>query len=100
MYNDYQSPNKDAMSRAGLYVFKHVGTDTDAAQRVRQAMLGCAPAQRLLDFSTPNRNLDNAIVEIGHREGLAGSPRNFAGFTVSVHRDRLPSGVELIEPGQ
>ena len=34
-----------------LFVFKHVGTDNgDPAQRVKQAMLGCAPAHHLLDL--------------------------------------------------
>jgi len=97
MWDHDRSASKGVMSCRGLYVFKHVGTDTDAAQRVRQSMLGCAPAQRQLDFSTPSRRLDNAIIEIGHRDGLTGSARSFADYTVAVHRDRLPSGVELIE---
>lgn len=97
MYDHDRSASKGVMSCRGLYVFKHVGTDTDATQRVRQAMLGCAPAHRLLDFSTPARPLDNVIIDIGHRKGLAGSPRSFADYRVAVHRDRLPNGVELIE---
>lgn len=97
MWDHDRSASKGVMSCRGLYVFKHVGTDTDAAQRVRQAMLGCAPAQRLLDFSTPARPLDNTIIEIRHRDGLAGSPRSFADYRVAVHRDRLPNGVELID---
>lgn len=98
MYDHDRSASKGVMSCRGLYVFKHVGTDTDATQRVRQAMLGCAPAHRLLDFSTPARRLDNVIIDISHREGLSGSPRSFADYRVAVHRDRLPNGVELIEP--
>ncbi len=97
MWDHDRSASKGVMSCRGLYVFKHVGTDTDATQRVRQAMLGCAPAQRLLDFSTPARPLDNTIIEIRHRDGLAGSPRSFADYRVAVHRDRLPNGVELID---
>lgn len=100
MWDHDRSASKGVMACRGLYVFKHVGTDTDASQRVRQAKLGCAPAHRLLDFSMPSRKLDNAIIEIGHREGLTGSTRSFADYTVTAHRDRLPSGVELIEPGQ
>jgi CRISPR-associated protein Csd2 len=65
---------------------------------VRQAMLGCAPAQSLLDFSSPGQKLDNTIIEIGHRDGLTGSARSFADYTVTAHRDRLPNGVELIMP--
>lgn len=98
MWDHDRSASKGVMSCRGLYVFKHVGTDTDATQRVRQAMLGCAPAQRQLDFSTPQRPLSNTIIEISHREGLTGSARSFADYMVAVHRDRLPSGVELIMP--
>ncbi|MES1992919.1 MAG: type I-C CRISPR-associated protein Cas7/Csd2 [Pseudomonadota bacterium] len=97
MYDHDRSASKGVMACRGLYVFKHVGTDTDATQRVRQAMLGCAPAHRLLDFSTPARPLDNVIIDINHRESLTGSPRSFADYRVAVHRDRLPNGVELIE---
>ncbi|WP_297920467.1 type I-C CRISPR-associated protein Cas7/Csd2 [Metallibacterium sp.] len=96
MWDHDRSASKGVMACRGLYVFKHVGTDSDESQRVRQAMLGCAPAQRLLDFSTPARKIDNAIVEITHREDLSGSPRTFADYVVTVHRDRLPKGVELI----
>lgn len=96
MYDHDRSASKGVMSCRGLYVFKHVGTDTDPTQRVRQAMLGCAPAHRLLDFSTPARLLDNVIIDISHREGLTGSPRSFADYRVTVDESRLPAGVELI----
>lgn len=99
MWDHDRSASKGVMSCRGLYVFKHVGTDSDATQRVRQAKLGCAPAHRLLDFSTPVRSLQNSIIEISHREGLVGSPRAFSDYVVTPHRDRLPAGVELIEPG-
>ena len=99
MWDHDRSASKGIMSCRGLYVFKHVGTDSDATQRVRQAMLGCAPAQRLLDFSTPDRKIENAVVEIHKRSDLTGSPRAFADYAVTVHKDRLPKGVELIEPG-
>lgn len=98
MWDHDRSASKGVMSCRGLYVFKHVGTDTDAAQRVRQAMLGCAPAQRLLDFSTSDRKIENAIVEIQKRANVKGSPRTFGDYEVIVNRDRLPKGVELIEP--
>jgi len=98
MWDHDRSASKGVMACRGLYVFKHVGTDGDPNQRVRQAMLGCAPAHRLLDFSTPSRPLDNAIIEIIHRSDLSGSPRSFADYRVILHRDRLPNGVELFEP--
>ncbi len=99
MWDHDRSASKGVMSCRGLYVFKHVGTDTDAAQRVRQAKLGCAPAHRLLDFSVDGREIQNAIVEIHKRPELTGSPRSFADYSVAVHKDRLPKGVELIELG-
>jgi len=95
MWDHDRSASKGIMTCRGLYVFKHVGTDSDAEQRVRQAMLGCAPAHRLLDFSTPARKADGAVVEIAHRPDLTGSPRVFSDYSVTVHNDRLPPGVEL-----
>ena len=96
MWDHDRSASKGMMSCRGLYIFKHVGTDSDASQRVRQAKLGCAPAHRLLDFSTDLRPLDNAIIEVTKREGLATSPRAFSDYKVTVHQDRLPAGVELL----
>jgi CRISPR-associated protein Csd2 len=99
MWDHDRSASKGMMSCRGLYVFKHVGTDTDHTQRIRQAMLGCAPVHRLLDFSTDRREIPNAIVNICKRPGLEGSPRSFADYSVRVHEDRLPAGVELMQPG-
>jgi len=96
MWDHDRSASKGVMSCRGLYVFKHVGTDSDATQRMRQAMLGCAPAQRLLDFSTPDRKIENAIIEIAYREGASGSPRAFSDYTIATHASRLPKGVELL----
>lgn len=87
MYDHDRSASKGMMSCRGLYVFKHVGTDSDQNQRIKQAMLGCAPAHKLLDR--------NAIVEILRTS--SGSPRNFADYKITVHRDRLPIGVELLD---
>ncbi len=96
MWDHDRSASKGMMSCRGLYVFKHVGTDSDVSQRTRQAKLGCAPAHRLLDFSTDLRPLDNAIIEITKREGLAASPRAFSDYNVLIHKDRLPAGIELL----
>ena len=94
MWDHDRSASKGVMSCRGLYVFKHVGTDSDQTQRIRQAMLGCAPAHWLLDFSTHKREVSNAIVDV--RKVVDGSPRSFSDYVVTVHRDRLPPGVELI----
>lgn len=88
MYDHDRSASKGMMSCRGLYVFKHVGTDTDSNQRIKQAMLGCAPAHKLLD--------KGAIIEIVRKS--AGSPRSFMDYEVTIHRDRLPAGVELLTP--
>src|SRR4030067_625496 len=47
MYDHDRSASKGFMSRRGLYVFKHGGTDPQGEQRKLQAMLGVAPAQSL-----------------------------------------------------
>lgn len=88
MYDHDRSASKGMMSCRGLYVFKHVGTDSDTNQRVKQAMLGCAPAHKLLD--------KGVIVDIVRKS--ATSPRSFSDYEVIVHRDRLPAGVELLIP--
>lgn len=94
MYDHDRSASKGVMACRGLYVFKHVGTDTNAEQRKRQAMLGCAPAHKLLDLG--------AIIEIDKdgenmkHDGVQ-TPRRFVHYKVIVHKDRLPAGVDLIE---
>jgi CRISPR-associated protein Csd2 len=92
MYDHDRSASKGMMSCRGLYVFKHVGTDTDPAQRVRQAMLGCAPAHALLDLGK--------VVEICKAEDAMSrdkeiTPRKFAHYRVTVNKDKIPSGIEL-----
>jgi len=88
MYEHDRSASKGLMSvRAPIYVFKHVGTDSDPVQRARQAILGCAPAHKLFD-----------LIEVHKKSGVE-APRSFADYEVSVHKDRVPAGVELIEIG-
>lgn len=87
MYEHDRSASKGVMTVRKLFAFKHVGTDTDAAQRRSQAMLGCAPAQDLFD-----------LVEVKKKGSSNGQvPRSFDDYDVVVHDDRLPAGVE-IEP--
>jgi CRISPR-associated protein Csd2 len=52
MYEHDRSSSKGLMTVHGkhTFVFKHVGTDTDAEQRARQAKLGCTPAHELFDL--------------------------------------------------
>jgi len=86
MYEHDRSASKGVMTvRAPLFVFKHVGTDGDEKQRQAQAMLGCAPAQDLFDLVHVEKKPDIAV------------SRRFDDYEVTVDRDRLPAGVELIE---
>jgi CRISPR-associated protein Csd2 len=86
MYEHDRSASKGLMSvQRPLYVFRHDGTDTDNGQRRRQAMLGCAPAHELFD-----------LIEVKRKGGVE-APRKFSDYEVSVHRDRVPAGVTLLE---
>lgn len=85
MYEHDRSSSKGLMATQKLFVFKHVGTDSNGEQRKRQAMLGCAPAHRLFD-----------LVEVKAKANLDGPPRRFGDYEVKVHEDSLPAGVELI----
>ena len=92
MFDHDRSASKGIMACRELFVFKHVGTDTNEAQRIRQAMLGCAPAHRLLDIG---RSADeNKVIDV-QKNTDAASPRRFEDYRVTVHHGRVPSGVEL-----
>jgi CRISPR-associated protein Csd2 len=90
MFDHDRSASKGLMACRELLVFKHVGKDNgDLQARTREAMLGCAPAHRLLDIG---RTLgDDNMVCIPPRPGA----RRFADYQVQVNPQRLPSEVEL-----
>lgn len=92
MYDHDRSASKGMMSCRGLYVFKHVGTDSDSEQRQRQAKLGCAPAHRLLDFGRGADAKEQTVVDIHKNET---PPRCFGHYQVNTFPDRLPAGIEL-----
>lgn len=92
MYDHDRSASKGMMSCRGLYVFKHVGTDTNEEQRIRQAKLGCAPAQALLDIG---KVIDICKNEAAMSIDKVTSPRKFAHYSVEVNNQKIPSGVEL-----
>ncbi|HID76046.1 MAG TPA: type I-C CRISPR-associated protein Cas7/Csd2 [Planctomycetaceae bacterium] len=86
MYEHDRSSSKGVMTvRTPVFVFKHVGTDTNPQQRQAQARLGCAPAQVLFE-------------EVIHVEKKAGveAPRKFDDYVVTVAEDQVPAGVELL----
>ncbi|RYG37005.1 type I-C CRISPR-associated protein Cas7/Csd2 [bacterium] len=93
---DLNKTSSKNLSARGLYVFKHVGTDSNPEQRARQAKLGCAPAHKLLDVETDNSPVKNPIVEIHKGEGVQ-YPRSFGQYDVVVHADRVPKGVEMFD---
>lgn len=86
MYDHDRSASKGVMSARGLFVFKHVGTDSDPEQRARQATLGCCPAQAVLDLGR--------VIDIRKKDGVD-APRRFSDYTVRVNAQNMPPGVEL-----
>lgn len=88
MYEHDRSASKGQMSSRRLFVFRHVGTDGDEQQRQRQAVLGCAPAHKLLDFGR--------VVDVKLKDD--GKPaRRFSDYQVTVNTAALPAGVELLD---
>lgn len=83
MYEHDRSSSKGEMSVVSpLIIFKHVGTDSNAAQRTRQAKLGCAPAHKLFELVRVQKKPD---VEFA---------RSYRDYDAEVDVSRVPSGVE------
>ncbi len=91
MYDHDRSASKGMMACRELFVFRHVGTDSDDKQRVKQAMLGCVAAHRLLDIG-PSTD-DDKIIDIPS----VPSTRRYDDYAkgLAVHVNRVPNGVEL-----
>ena len=90
MFEQDRSASKGVMTTRRLFIFKHVGTDSNPDQRARQAMLGCAPAQSLLELGN--------VVTIQRQDGVE-YPRRFADYEIRVDASRVPAGVELMVLG-
>ncbi len=89
MYDFDRSASKGLMATRRLIVFKHVGTDNGSVEDTkRQAMLGCAPAQRLLDLGQ--------IVSIELNDKTK-APRVFNDYKVQTDASKLPQGVQMLE---
>lgn len=83
MYEHDHSASRGVMTvREPVFIFKHVGTDSDTSQRAQQAKLGCAPAHRLFD-----------LVSVSKRPGV-GAPRSFSDYELGFHASALPAGVQ------
>lgn len=91
MFEHDRSASKGVMTMRQLFIFKHVGTDSNPEQRQRQAKLGCAPAQALLELGR--------IVNVSRNPGVT-HPRHFSDYEVSVDYDAVPVGVELTVRGE
>lgn len=92
MYDHDRSSSKGYMSRRGLYIFKHVGNDENPEQKARQAKLGCAPAQALLDVG---KVIDIQKDEETMKKENQTVPRRFEHYSVKLHKERIPAGIEL-----
>jgi CRISPR-associated protein Csd2 len=90
MYEHDRSASKGIMTvhPEHSFVFKHVGNDTDAAQRQRQAMLGCSHAHKLFDLVTSRIR----------RKAECDSARGISDYDlpqVEELKPLMPSGVEI-----
>lgn len=84
MYEHDHSASKGEMAVVSpLIIFKHVGTDSDERQRIRQAKLGCAPAHRLFDLVRVEKK-----AEVRY-------PRSYHDYTATVDLTHVPAGVEV-----
>ncbi len=82
MYDHDRSASKGLMSvREPVIIFRHVGTDSDPAQRTRQARLGCAPAHKLFDLFTVEK-----------KDGIEVA-RKFDDYKMTFRKSALPAGV-------
>lgn len=85
MYEHDRSASKGEMSMQRILAWKHVGTDSDKAQRQRQAKLGCAPAHKLFARVSAKRKDESRPA------------RSFEDYELTIDADGLPAGVELLE---
>ena len=84
MYEHDRSASKGEMAVVSpLIIFKHIGTDTDAVQRARQAKLGCTPAHKLFD-----------LVRVFKKESVP-YPRSYRDYDALVSLDKVPKGVQI-----
>jgi len=84
MYEHDRSASKGQMSViTPVIIFKHVGTDSDEQQRVRQARLGCAPAHKLFE-----------LVSVEKKPEI-NQPRSYKDYNAIINLGAVPRGVEV-----
>ena len=86
MYEHDRSASKGVMTTRAVYAIKHIGTDNVEEQRLRQAKLGCCPAQLLFE----------EVVKVNLEKGKS-FPRSYSDYNVVVDASVIPKGVELLE---
>lgn len=92
MYEHDRSASKGVMTVRRIYVFKHVGTDSNEEQKQRQAMLGCCPAQVLFEEAVLVEKDTDAMAEDD-----VPAPRRFAHYRIVPQKDNVPDGVDFLE---
>jgi CRISPR-associated protein Csd2 len=90
MYEHDRSSSKGVMTvhPSSAFAFKHVGTDSDAEQRKRQAKLGCASAHELFGLVTDRIRLQEGVI----------APRSIRDYVIpslAEVRAVCPPGVEV-----
>jgi len=84
MYEHDRSASKGQMSVISpLIIFRHIGTDSDETQRIRQCKLGCAPAHKLFELVKIQKKTEVTL------------PRNYTDYDCHVKLSALPNGVEI-----
>lgn len=84
MFEHDRSASKGIMSvHEPVFIFKHIGTDSNEQQRAQQAILGCAPAHKLF-----------ALVEVKKKSDVE-TPRSFKDYEITFKKSDLPRGVQV-----
>lgn len=84
MYEFRKSASKNGMGLVGpVIIFKHVGTQhsNNSDQNEREAMLGCAPAQKLFK-----------LINVKKKDGIE-FPRDYEDYDATINLSKLPNGV-------
>jgi len=85
MFEHDRSAARGEMSTRKLIVFKH-----DNA-------MGNAPAHALFDRVKVGRNIDGTFRKVDSRIGNYAPARAYSDYVVSIDRENLPAGIEIIE---
>lgn len=89
MYDFDRSASKGLMATRRLIVFKHVGWENGSSDnQARQAMLGCAPAHKLLDLGS--------VVSVRQRDETKPA-RSINDYEIHADAAKLPRGVAMLD---